>query len=52
MYRAVVRIIAGLLLGALLGWLLNDFSQNTRCTFTSVDVVGPFSAEQMEQFRQ
>ncbi len=52
MYRATLRVIAGLFVGALLGWLLNDFSQDDRRRFISVDVDGPFSSEQMEQFRQ
>ncbi len=52
MVRAALRVIAGLFLGAMLGWLLNDFPQNDKPTFTSMDVVGPFSPEQMEQFRQ
>jgi len=52
MVRAALRVIAGLFLGAMLGLLLNDFSQDDRHTFISVDVDGPFSPEQMEQFRQ
>jgi hypothetical protein len=52
MVRAVLRVIAGLCLGAMLGWLLNDFPQIDEPAFFVVNVDGPFSHEQMEQFQQ
>lgn len=52
MIRAFLRVIAGMVLGAMVGWLLNDFPQINHRSFTSVDFIGSFSAEQMEEFRQ
>ena len=51
MVRATLRVIAGLFLGAMLGWLSNDIHKNDRHVYTNISINGNFTPEEREHLR-